>query len=157
MGRRPGRRAHGLSGPARRRAAPRKPTAGGLFCAPGHRQRSLNHSCWRSPRLGFTYKPSSKPGGACASSSCFCCTRPPHPFAMTATAKVQPLRTHDLSQARTSRPSRPIAGDTTYRTLEQFSTPGGRASAGVWEATAGAFRAHLQGCVEFASMPASRR
>lgn len=68
---------------------------------------------------------------------------------MTVPVKVQPLRTDDLSQARAGQPSRPIAGSTTYRTLEQFSAQGGRVSSGVWEATAGSFRSHIAGYIEF--------
>ena len=55
----------------------------------------------------------------------------------------------DLRAARTSTPSRPIHGHTTYKTVEAFTAAGGKLSAGVWEATTGAFRSNMQGYVEF--------
>ena len=59
------------------------------------------------------------------------------------------IETQDLSQAKPGKPSRPISGHTTYKTLESFSAMGGLLSSGVWEATAGAFRSHCAGYVEF--------
>ena len=59
------------------------------------------------------------------------------------------IATDDLSSARTSTPSRPLRGDTTYKTLDVFSGNHGKANAGVWEATAGAFASRIQGYIEF--------
>lgn len=59
------------------------------------------------------------------------------------------IETRDLTQAKPGKPSRPIHGNTTYLTLESFSASHGQLSSGVWEATAGAFRSHCAGYVEF--------
>ena len=59
------------------------------------------------------------------------------------------IETRDLSQAKPGQPSRPLRGNTTYRTLESFSAAHGALSSGVWEATAGAFRSLCAGYVEF--------
>jgi len=74
---------------------------------------------------------------------------PQPPFAMTTPAKLVRIDSTDLTHARAGKPSRPLRGDTTYRTLQAFSGDAGRAQAGVWEATAGAFRSHIQGYIEF--------
>ena len=71
------------------------------------------------------------------------------PAAPTAPVKLVRIDPSDLSQARSGQPSRPLRGDTTYKTLDVFSGNGGKANAGVWEATAGAFRSHIQGYIEF--------
>lgn len=55
----------------------------------------------------------------------------------------------DLSHAVVGKPSRPIHGNTTYRTLEAFTAHGGKLSSGVWESSAGAFRSNTTGYVEF--------
>ena len=68
---------------------------------------------------------------------------------MTTPASLVRIETRDLRQATPGRPSRPIRGDTTYLTLESFSAQHGQLSSGVWEATAGAFRSHCAGYVEF--------
>ena len=68
---------------------------------------------------------------------------------MTTPATLVRIETRDLRQATPGRPSRPIHGDTTYLTLESFSAQHGQLSSGVWEATAGAFRSHCAGYVEF--------
>lgn len=82
--------------------------------------------------------------GACLFSA-LCCV-----ISMSSSpAKLVRIATHDLSQARSGQPSRPLRGDTTYKTLEQFSGNGGKANAGVWEATAGAFQSNIQGYIEF--------
>lgn len=71
--------------------------------------------------------------------------------ATTAASPVKLVRiaTDDLSQARSGQPSRPLRGHTTYKTLDVFSGNGGKANAGVWEATAGAFQSNIQGYIEF--------
>jgi len=73
------------------------------------------------------------------------------PFSTAPAAPVKLVRIDpsDLSLARSGQPSRPLRGDTTYKTLDVFSGNGGKANAGVWEATAGAFRSHIQGYIEF--------
>lgn len=63
--------------------------------------------------------------------------------------KLVRIDTNDLSQARKGQPSRPLRGHTTYKTLDVFSGNGGKANAGVWEATAGAFQSNIQGYIEF--------
>lgn len=75
---------------------------------------------------------------------------PPYlPITMTTSPHLVRIETQDLRQATPGRPSRPIHGDTTYLTLESFSAQHGQLSSGVWEATAGAFRSHCAGYVEF--------
>ena len=75
---------------------------------------------------------------------------PPYlPITMTTSPDLVRIETRDLRQATPGRPSRPIHGDTTYLTLESFSAQHGQLSSGVWEATAGAFRSHCAGYVEF--------
>ena len=64
-------------------------------------------------------------------------------------AKLVRINTSDLSQARSGQPSRPLRGNTRYKTLEVFSGNAGKANAGVWEATAGAFQSNIQGYIEF--------
>ncbi len=64
-------------------------------------------------------------------------------------SKLVRIETQDLSRAQAGTPSRPIHGNTTYQTLESFTTQGGQQSSGVWEATAGAFRANIVGYTEF--------
>ena len=59
------------------------------------------------------------------------------------------IETQDLTHATPGQPSRPIAGNTRYLTLESFSAQHGQLSSGVWEASAGAFRSHCAGYVEF--------
>lgn len=59
------------------------------------------------------------------------------------------IETQDLRHAKPGKPSRPISGNTSYLTLQSFSAQGGALSSGVWEATAGAFRSHCAGYVEF--------
>ena len=59
------------------------------------------------------------------------------------------IETQDLTQATAGQPSRPLHGNTQYLTLESFSAQHGQLSSGVWEATAGAFRSHCAGYVEF--------
>lgn len=71
------------------------------------------------------------------------------PAAPTVPVKLVRIDPSDLSQARSGQPSRPLRGDTTYKTLDVFSGNGGKAHAGIWEATAGAFRSHIQGYIEF--------
>lgn len=68
---------------------------------------------------------------------------------MTAAPKLVRIETQDLTHAQHGQPSRPIRGNTTYQTLESFSAQHGQLSSGVWEATAGAFRSHCAGYVEF--------
>lgn len=68
---------------------------------------------------------------------------------MSTTAALVRIETQDLRHATPGKPSRPIAGNTTYQTLESFSASHGQLSSGVWEATAGAFRSNCQGYVEF--------
>src|SRR5690606_16083052 len=71
-------------------------------------------------------------------------------FAMTSSqATLVRIETQDLSKAKLGKPSRPISGHTTYKTLESFSAMGGQLPSGVWEASAGAFRSHCAGYVEF--------
>ena len=64
-------------------------------------------------------------------------------------SKLVRIETQNLSQAKLGSPSRPISGNTTYQTLESFSTPDAQQSSGVWEATAGSFRANVVGYTEF--------
>lgn len=64
-------------------------------------------------------------------------------------AKLVRIDASDLSQARSGQPSRPLRGHTTYKTLDVFSGNSGKAHAGVWEATAGAFQSNIQGYIEF--------
>ena len=59
------------------------------------------------------------------------------------------IETQDLTHATPGQPSRPISGNTRYLTLESFSAQHGQLSSGVWEASAGAFRSHCAGYVEF--------
>ena len=68
---------------------------------------------------------------------------------MTTLPHLVRIETQDLSHARPGKPSRPISGATTYKTLESFNAMGGKLSSGVWEATAGAFRSNCTGYVEF--------
>lgn len=81
------------------------------------------------------------------------CTRarPPRAFYPMSTPSHHLVRidSTDLRHARTSTPSRPISGNTTYRTLDAFQSANGKLSAGVWEATAGAFRSQMTGYAEF--------
>lgn len=64
-------------------------------------------------------------------------------------ASLVRINTHDLRHTRSGTPSRPIRGNTTYKTLDVFSGNAGKANAGVWEATAGAFTSNIQGYIEF--------
>ena len=64
-------------------------------------------------------------------------------------SKLVPIETQNLTHAQSGTPSRPISGDTTYKTLESFSSPNEQQSSGVWEATAGSFRANVVGYTEF--------
>lgn len=64
-------------------------------------------------------------------------------------SKLVRIETQDLSLAKTGTPSRPIRGTTTYKTLEGFTNSSSQQSSGVWEATAGAFRANVVGYTEF--------
>lgn len=59
------------------------------------------------------------------------------------------IETQDLTHAQHGKPSRPISGNTRYQTLESFSAAHGQLSSGVWQASAGAFRSHCAGYVEF--------
>lgn len=68
---------------------------------------------------------------------------------MTTAPQLVRIETQDLMHAKPGQPSRPISGHTTYQTLESFSAQNGQLSSGVWEATAGAFRSHCAGYVEF--------
>lgn len=75
----------------------------------------------------------------------------PAPISAVPLAPVKLVRidASDLSQARSGQPSRPLRGHTTYKTLDVFSGNDGKANAGVWEATAGAFQSNIQGYIEF--------
>jgi len=68
---------------------------------------------------------------------------------MTSLPNLVRIETQDLSKAQAGKPSRPIHGNTTYKTLESFSNFDGTLTSGVWEATAGAFRSNCLGYVEF--------
>ncbi|MBQ0131897.1 MAG: cupin domain-containing protein [Comamonas sp.] len=68
---------------------------------------------------------------------------------MTPLPTLVRIETQDLTQATPGQPSRPLYGNTQYRTLESFSAQHGQLSSGVWEATAGAFRSNCAGYVEF--------
>lgn len=46
-------------------------------------------------------------------------------------------------------PSRPISGETVYQTMNVFEGQEGKLSSGTWHATAGSFRSHVVGYVEF--------
>lgn len=77
-----------------------------------------------------------------------------HPFAAVPTPMnnvptLVRITTDDLTHATPGQPSRPLYGNTRYLTLESFSAQHGQLSSGVWEATAGAFRSHCAGYVEF--------
>ena len=81
-------------------------------------------------------------------------TVPPASAPATSAAAPSPTKlvridSTDLSQARSGTPSRPLRGHTTYKTLDVFSGNHGKANAGVWEATAGAFQSNIQGYIEF--------
>ena len=67
----------------------------------------------------------------------------------TALPRLVRIETQDLTGAKPGTPSRPISGNTRYRTLESFAVMDGKLSSGVWEATAGAFRSNCAGYVEF--------
>jgi len=47
------------------------------------------------------------------------------------------------------KPSRPVSGDTEFRITTGFVAERGGAEAGVWESTAGVFRADTTGYIEF--------
>jgi uncharacterized protein len=46
-------------------------------------------------------------------------------------------------------PQRPLSGSTQTQTMNVFEGNGGKASAGVWQATAGTFRSDTTGYIEF--------
>ncbi|WP_459618691.1 cupin domain-containing protein [Bordetella sp. 2513F-2] len=54
-----------------------------------------------------------------------------------------------MDDAETGAPSRPISGNTVYRTRNAFEAIGGRVSSGVWESSAGKFRSDTTGYIEF--------
>ncbi len=54
-----------------------------------------------------------------------------------------------LVDPQVRKPSRPVSGDATFRTVIGFTAERGGAEAGVWESSAGVFRADTTGYIEF--------
>lgn len=54
-----------------------------------------------------------------------------------------------LQNPEIGKPRRPMEGDTVFRSMTGFEGNGGRASSGIWESTAGKFRADTSGYIEF--------
>lgn len=63
--------------------------------------------------------------------------------------KLVRWRTDKLINPVIGTPKRPLSGDTQTQTMHVFEGHGGKASAGVWQATAGTFRSDTTGYVEF--------
>ena len=64
-------------------------------------------------------------------------------------AKITVWNSQTMQNPVAGKPSRPIAGDTAYRTDTTFSTAGDKACAGPWESAAGSFRSDTTGYIEF--------
>lgn len=64
-------------------------------------------------------------------------------------AKLVRWQTAELINPVIGAPKRPMSGSTQTQTMNVFEGHAGKASAGVWQATAGSFRSDTTGYIEF--------
>lgn len=54
-----------------------------------------------------------------------------------------------LAQPEIGKPRRPISGETVFKTMSGYDSPGGEVTSGIWESSAGTFRSDTTGYIEF--------